>query len=81
MQPTCCAPLPDVNERAAELRYLQWNWGEAYLITGASGHWLAQRRDNGRLLVASWPRDLRELIIDDYTVQPVPREYGAEAAA
>jgi hypothetical protein len=45
MQPTCCAPLPDVDERAAELRYL------------------------------------RELIIDDYTVQPVPPEYGAEAAA
>ena len=56
---------------ATALEMLQWNWGEAYLITGAAGHWLAQRRDNGRTLTASGPEGLRELIVEDYTAQPV----------
>ena len=38
---------------------LQWNWGSAYLITGMSGHWLAQRRDDGRTLSASGPEERR----------------------
>ena len=45
---------------------LQWNWDEAYPITGVGGHWLAQRRDNGRTLKASSPDGLREMIIEDY---------------
>ena len=53
---------------------LQWNWGSAYLITGMSGHWLAQRRDNGRTLKASGPDALRELMIEDYRARPVPRD-------
>lgn len=53
---------------------LQWHWGEAYLIMAAGGHWLAQRRDDGRLLTAASPGGLRELITDDYEAQPVPRE-------
>ncbi len=53
---------------------LQWNWGSAYLITGMAGHWLAQRRDDGRTLSASGPEELRELIIEDYRARPVPRE-------
>jgi hypothetical protein len=43
---------------------LQWHWGSAYLITGAAGHWLAQRRDNGRTLTASSPDGLRELMTE-----------------
>jgi hypothetical protein len=54
--------------------FLQWNWGEAYLITGAAGHWIARRRDNGRMLIASGPEKLRELIIEDYAAQPVSRD-------
>ena len=50
---------------------LQWHWGEAYLITGMGGHWLAQRRDDGQTLTASGPEELRELIIEDYTARPV----------
>ena len=46
----------------------------AYLITGMSGHWLAQRRDNGRTLKASRPDGLRELITEDYRVRPVSRK-------
>ena len=54
-----------------ELDALQWNWDEAYAITAAAGHWLAQRRDNGRTLTASSPAGLREMIIEDYAAEPV----------
>jgi len=57
-----------------DLDDLQWHWAEAYMITGAAGHWLAQRRDNGRTLVASGPEELRELITEDYEARPVSRE-------
>ena len=53
---------------------LQWNWRGAYLITGMSGHWLAQRRDDGQTLSASGPEELRELMIEDYAARPVPRD-------
>jgi hypothetical protein len=56
------------------LEDLQWNWGEAYAITGAAGHWLAQRRDDGQTLTASTPEQLRELIIEDYAARPVTHE-------
>lgn len=56
------------------LEDLQWNWGEAYAITGAAGHWLAQRRDNGQMLTAASPEELRTLIIEDYATRPVTRE-------
>lgn len=55
------------------------HWREAYLITGAAGHWIAHRRDNGRMLAASSPGELRELIIEDYAGQQVPR--GTERRA
>ena len=63
------------------LRDLQWHWGEAYLITGAAGHWIAHRRDNGRMLAASSPDKLRELIIEDYAGQQVPRGTERHARA
>lgn len=56
------------------LAELQWDWGGAYLITGAAQHWVAMRRDGGRTLSASGPGELRELISGDYTEHPVPRE-------
>ena len=57
-----------------DLTELQWHWGGAYLITGMSGHWLAQRRDDGQTLSASGPDGLRELMAEDYPACPVPRE-------
>ena len=66
-------------DSADALRDLQWHWTEAYLITGAAGHWIAHRRDNGRMLAASSPGELRELIIEDYAGQQVPR--GTERRA
>jgi hypothetical protein len=59
---------------AEALADLQWNWGGAYLITGMSGHWLAQRRDDGQTLSASGAEELRELMTEDYRARPVPRE-------
>ncbi len=56
------------------LRDLQWHWGETYQITGSGDRWLARRPDNGRLLVAAAPQELRDLIVADYTAQPVPRD-------
>ena len=38
---------------------LQWTGGRRTQIAGAAGRWVARRRDNGRLIVASGPEDLR----------------------
>ena len=59
---------------AKALADLQWNWGSAYLITGAAGHWVAQRRDDGRTLAASGASELYEMVTDDYEARPVSRE-------
>ena len=64
-----------------ELQDLQLHWGVAYLITGAAGHWLAQRRDNGLMLTASGPGELRKLIREDYEAQPVPRDLTPDVAS
>lgn len=59
--------------RDEALRYLQWNWGEAYEITEASGVWRAVRRDNQKTLIATEAQDLRDLIVQNYASDPVPR--------
>lgn len=66
---------------AAALQDLQWHWGSAYLITGAAGHWIAMRRDNGQTLTASGPEELRELIVEDYEARPVARDLTPGAAS
>ena len=65
--------MTDETPREA-LALLQHDWGSAYGIAGAAGTWVARRRDNGRLLNAASPDQLRELIVRDYGDQPVPRE-------
>ena len=60
---------------------LQFHWSGAYLITGAGGHWLAQRRDDGLTLIASGPEELRELITEDYRVRPVSRDIAPGEAS
>ncbi len=60
---------------------LQWHWGGAHEITGAGERWLARRGDNGRMLTASSPDRLRELIIADYAAQPVKRDCEPGAAS
>jgi hypothetical protein len=54
---------------------LRWHWGEAYVI----GHlgpdlWLAQRRDNRKMLRASTAAELHDLIVADYDARPVGRQ-------
>lgn len=51
---------------------LVWSWGSAYGTAGAWGTWVARRRDNGRLLHADSPDELRQLMISDYRAEPVP---------
>jgi hypothetical protein len=53
---------------------LQWAWGTAYQITGASDRWVARRSDNGRLIAGGSPDELRELLKQDYEAEAVPRE-------
>lgn len=60
---------------------LRWHWGGAYLITGIIGAWLAERRDDGRVLTADDPEKLRQAIIRDYTAKPVPRTPSAAGVA
>ena len=60
------------------LHDLQRDVGEPYLITGAAGHWTAHRRDDGQMLIASGPDELRELMSEDYSARPVARQAAAE---
>ena len=60
-------------ERDEALRALDWHWGEAYEITEALGVWRAVRLDNQRAIIAANPDDLRNLIVEDYLKDPVPR--------
>jgi hypothetical protein len=59
----------------AALFILRWNWGSAYEIDyGGTGRWQAQRRDGrGGELAAADPRALRDVILRDYELDPVPR--------
>lgn len=61
-------------DRDEALNALDWNWGEAYEISEALSVWRAVRRDSQRTLIATAPKDLRDLIIEDYTKEPVPRD-------
>ena len=40
---------------AAAIGKLIWNWGEAYVISYANGHYHAERRDNGAQVHAPDP--------------------------
>jgi hypothetical protein len=61
---------------------LRWHWGEAYLIDCLSDYrWVAQRRDNRETLRADGPEELRDLIVADYTAQPVSRSVAVHPAA
>lgn len=55
------------------LDVLDFHWGAAYDLAVTRTGWVAKRLDNGRPLVAATPGELRDLIIADYTAQPVAR--------
>jgi hypothetical protein len=60
-----------------DLDDLRLNWDQAYKIDyvpGApGGPWRAERLDDHQILTAASPSVLRDGIIDDYTLRPVPR--------
>ena len=61
----------------SDLDDLRWHWGGAYVI----GHmgpdlWLAQRRDDRKVLRADNPENLLEVIRADYAKRPVNRYLG-----
>lgn len=55
-----------------ELEVLRWHWGSFYEIA-ADDEWSAKRRDDGEILTAASPGDLRHLIHEDFAARPVPR--------
>ena len=54
---------------------LRFHWGGAYRVSYLPGHdlWLAQRSDDGATLTADSAGELRQMIVADYTANPVPR--------
>ncbi len=66
-------------ERHNVLRDLAYHWtdtdgGAAYLFDYCNGKWIAARADDSRELIASEPDELRELVIRDYSENPVLRK-------
>lgn len=56
------------------LEALRWNWGEGYEIEIIDDTWQARRRDGlGGWITAANADDLRNQIMADYTLKPVPR--------
>jgi len=59
----------------AALEALQFGWGEAYEIGADDAGYWARRRDGlGGTMTADDPEKLREQVIADYSVKPVPRD-------
>jgi hypothetical protein len=56
----------------AAVRRLDLCYGQAYLIFSGDGVYSATRRDNGQVLTAASPDDLRDKIEADVTASPVP---------
>ena len=60
-------------EPRVTLESLDWEWGDAYIISYARDQWAALRRDTRRFLTAQTPDELAARIDADYATHPVPR--------
>ena len=58
---------------ADDLDDLIWHWGDAYIITYHLGQYRAERRDNHAAVRAKNVTELRERVVEDYRIKPVPR--------
>jgi len=58
----------------ATLESLDWEWGDAYIISYARDQWAALRRDTRRFLTAETLDELATRIEADYAAHPVPRD-------
>lgn len=67
---------PDSIQAWPSLNDLRYHWDEAYKIDYRPGEpgqpWRAERLDDHQVLTAASPSALRDRIIDDYTLRPVP---------
>jgi hypothetical protein len=71
------APRETVKSKTAmnALDALRWDWGKAYEIDGADDEWRARRRDGlGGWMEAGSAEDLRNQILSDYLMKPVPEQ-------
>ncbi len=58
-------------DRNASLGALRWSWGEQYKISEAHGEWRAVSLSSGRLLRATDPTSLREMMVRDCGSEPI----------
>jgi hypothetical protein len=56
------------------LEALRYSWGDAYEIGVSAGLWTAVRRDGKGKLEEAGPEKLRNAILADYELLPVPRD-------
>ena len=63
------------------LESLDFEWGDAYIISYARDQWAALRRDTRRFLTAGTLDELAARIDADYAAHPVPREFGPPGTA
>ena len=64
--------------RGQQIENLRWHWGEAYKITWTAGAFRATRRDTGTEVSARTAAETHQLIRDDYSANPVPRDVSAD---
>jgi len=63
-------------QRGHDLANLRGHWGEAYEIAWGNGMFGAERRDNHASVSTGTAAQLRRLIREDYSANPVRRELG-----
>ena len=63
------------------LKSLDFEWGDAYIISYARDQWAALRRDTRRFLTAGTLDELAASIETDYTASPVPRDFDPPGTA
>jgi hypothetical protein len=60
-----------------ELAELRWHWNCYQFSHPVPDTWLARRSDNGKVLQAETASKLHDLVVADYTRDPIPLLRGA----
>jgi hypothetical protein len=73
------ATPPDGPDIMADLEFLEYHWGSAYLIGTEGSQYTAERRDGkGAPLAAADPDELCCKMQADYTADPVSKDLGRD---